>query len=58
MSSCLFLIRSITRSNFYLGVAFTALASWIVLMAARKELSIVEVFPETRRLPLIGRFLA
>ena len=55
---CLFVVKSFTRPNIYLALVFSAIASWIVLMAAKKELSIMETFPESRRLPVIGRFLA
>jgi len=54
----LFLLRIFTGNNVYLAVISTAIASWLVLMAARKELKIGEIFPEMRRVPLIGRFLA
>ena len=55
---CLLSTRVFTGNNIYLAVAFTALASAIVLITAKKQLSISEVFPETTRLPLVGQFLA
>ena len=50
--------RLFMGNNIYLAVGFTALASGIVLITAKKQLSIAEIFPETTRLPLVGQFLA
>jgi O-antigen/teichoic acid export membrane protein len=57
-AACLFSLRSFTGNNIYVAGAFTAIASWAVLMSAKKQLSIAEIFPEARRLPLLGRLLA
>jgi O-antigen/teichoic acid export membrane protein len=54
----LFSLRSFTANRIYLAVAFTSILSTIIVFAAKKQLSIGETFPETRRLPLVGRFFA
>jgi len=55
---CLLSIRLLTGNNIYLAGTFTLLASWMVLITARKQLKIAETFPEMRRLPLVGHLFA
>jgi O-antigen/teichoic acid export membrane protein len=49
-------IRLMVRSNLVLAAALALVSLGAVLLFARKELGVAEVFPETSRIPLVGRF--
>lgn len=54
----LLIVRSVVGSHLAVAAALAILCVAAVLRVTRKELRIPEVFPETARLPLLGRFLA
>lgn len=53
---CLFSIQSATRPNIFVALVLVGLASTLVVVAVNRSLHLLEVFPEARRVPLLGRF--
>ena len=49
-------IRLIAQSNLVLGGGLALIALAAAALLTRKEMGIAEVFPETARIPLVGRF--
>lgn len=49
-------IQSAARPNIFVGIGLVGLTSILVLLVAKRNLHLVEVFPEARRVPLLGRF--
>ena len=54
----LFSLRGVVGQNIYLALFLIAGATSIVLLAAKKHLSIATTFPEALRLPVLGKLLA
>ncbi len=57
-SFSLFSLREIVGHNIYLAILLTAVATGILLLAAKHRLSIATTFPEALRVPVLGRLLA
>jgi O-antigen/teichoic acid export membrane protein len=53
----LWLIRGLVRANLALAATCALISIGIVLQIARKELNIAEMFPESTRIPFLGRLL-
>lgn len=51
-------IRLMIRSSPILAAAFATISIVSVVLIARKELNLLEAFPESARIPLVGRFFA
>jgi len=54
----LFIVRSMVGSHLFAGVVLALLSTAGVLLVTRKELRIAEIFPESRRVPMMSRFIA
>jgi O-antigen/teichoic acid export membrane protein len=53
----LLIVYEIVGTHVYLGVVLALASVVFVFMASRRQLQISEMFPESARLPLIGKFL-
>jgi O-antigen/teichoic acid export membrane protein len=57
-AAALTFVGFVLHTNVYLAGTLAAAVSLLVLVLARRELDITDVFPESRKLPLLGRLLA